>query len=219
METAAAKNPPAHHAAPPAKKLVPSGKFLLRLALGAFVLSALAGIYAVLAGGFGSVSSQVFNTAGAVIGTALVSLCFTGTTASRWFARLQVFGVASALVTVFYGVFLIWENYGDISVSWPDKVFATAAILAIANAQACILLPMRNTGRRIKRLAFATLAAILIFSGLVIFLILGPLFTFSDWYIKLIAIFLILDILGTVLLPVLRYFGTHIARPEPRAVH
>lgn len=199
-----------HTINPSTKKLVPSRKFLVRLAIGLLVLTAVAGIVAILFSGLGSAGLRIFLTAGEIFAAAVLCLCFTGKTTSRQLARLQVFGFLSAAVAMLYGSYLIWVNYSTFSVTWPDHVYGVASIIAIACAQACVLLPMMSCAPLIKKLIIVTLLAILGFSGMVIYLFFGSSVSSSDEYLKVLGILLILDVLGTVLVPVLRHFTAQV---------
>lgn len=200
------------------KRLVPPRKFLLRFAILVLILTAVAGIAAILFNGLGSYGSKIFSTAGEVAATAFLSLCFTGKTTSRWFSRLQVFGFLCAFVAMAYSILVSWSSYAFVTTTWLLHVFGIVSILAIAIAQVCVLSPMRNHNPLLKKLTFATLTAIIAFSGLAIALTFGGSLLTSDWYIKVVGIALILDVLGTILVPVLKHFSAQMRRaPKVKA--
>lgn len=189
-------------------------KVVVRLTIGSFSVAALLGIAALLAGGrFGETEAKVLLTTLLVGVVSIAVLCYLATAGKR-FQAVGVAGGVTVLVPLATALLMIWgRGLADEPVVF--KTFAVGAIAAASLAQASLLLALCERGRRLIR---RLLAATLVFAGLVAVmtavLVLADGDNFPDWYLRLLGVVAILDVLGTVTVAALVKFGPSEASPE-----
>lgn len=200
---------------------------LRRAAIIAIVISlavaALIGIVAVLTGGFGDEQFKVTLSTLLLATFSITSLCHLAVVAGP----LRVvgwIGIAASFIAVVSGSWLIWRPWDG----WDDwtglmlNTMFVSLILAVSLAHANLLLLLgerRNPAIRIG------LYATLVFVAVLAALIAVPIVTNEgipgengDLYWRAVTVVAILDVLGTIVVPVLSRFvrddGAPAARPE-----
>ena len=166
-------------------------------------LTALIGIITLLSGDFGEVQGRVLLTTLLLAGFSITVLCHLAVV-GRALRAVGFVGVAVSGVALVIGLLLIWGEASFSDDLW--KAFGTFGVLSVSFAHANLLLLLgqrRNTVVRV--LLFATVACV----GLVALLICLPILTEGDIpgdngdaYWRLLGVVAILDVLGSIVLPV-----------------
>ena len=168
--------------------------------VGALVLSAIIGIIVILKGSFDATDGRILLTtlvAGIFSVTSLANLrsSSSGKDAFRYFSWLSIFLSITAVVLV---VVLIWQTNLS-GASWkPAMIFS---ILAIATAHISLLLPLEEKKQATRSLVFTTVGFIAIVAAMLIYLVVSGA-NDSDFYFRVLGVFAILDVLGTIISPV-----------------
>lgn len=174
----------------------------------AFALSAVIGIYALLAGDMNETVGKVLGTT-AVVGLVSVSILCHLAIVGRAIRVVGFVGIAASLVAFVVALVMIWANWfenWDAQAEW-GKALAISALLAGFLAQANLLLLLSSRHNRIIQV---TLRATFVFIAAVYVTVVLQILTNGEiargWeadYGRMIGVFAILDALGTVLSPVL----------------
>jgi len=174
-------------------------------------IAALFGIVTLLTGEFGELQAKILLTTLLLAGFSITALCHLAVVGRA----LRLVGYAGILVSVLAfvaGAVLIWRPWENWNDGWETtlKVFGVLAVLAASLAQANLLLLLgerRNPAVRIG--LFVTVGLIALLAVLVIL----PIVTEGDIpgddgeaYWRGFGVVAILDVLGTIVLPVLGRF-------------
>lgn len=166
-------------------------------------LTALIGIVTLLSGDFGSTQGKVLLTTLLLAGFSITVLCHLAVV-GRALQAVGFVGVAVSGVALIAGLILIW---GEVSFSddlW--KTFGTFGVLSVSFAHANLLLLLGQRRNAVVRvLLYFTVACV----GLVALLICLPILTEGDIpgsngesYWRFLGVVAILDVLGSIVLPV-----------------
>jgi len=172
-------------------------------------LTALLGIIVLFTGEFGEVQGRILLTALLVAGFSIAALCDLAL-AGRTLRVAALFGVAVALVALVLGVVVIWHDWSDGGFGEILRAFAIAGIWAVSLAQANLLLLLAHRRRSAVRVGlFATIGFIVLVAVLVSLPILTngeiPGDAAPDYW-RGFGVAVILDALGTIVVPVLALF-------------
>jgi hypothetical protein len=175
-----------------------------------FSLAAIVGIIALLSGDFGETQGRIILTTLLMGGTSITALCHLAI-ADRAMRIVGFVGLAASTVTLVAGLVLIWRDWNDSAFEDWLQVFATAAVIAVSFAHANLLLLLAGRRRVIIRVGLmVTLVMIAIVAIMIILPIVSegeiPGFDNEGWYWRLFGVVGILDVLGTVVVPVLAIF-------------
>ncbi len=167
---------------------LPTRKVLLRLVIFSLSATAVLGIISVLWSGLGETGTKILGSAIAADAASFLALCCTGRVTSAWQRVIQLTGFVSACLGLAAGVYLIWwgVNAGGLG-EGIGRAAAVLFILAAASAHASLLLRLRPRGRLARALV--------------------PNFDPGNGYDKALAVILILDVLGTILILLLQRLG------------
>jgi len=175
-----------------------------------FSLAALVGIIALLGGDFGETQGKIILTTLLMGATSITALCHLAI-ADRAMRLVGFVGLAASAVALVSGVVLIWRDWNDSAFEDWLKVFATASIVAVSFAHANLLLLLAGRRRRVIRVGLmVTLVMIAAVAIMIILPIVSegqiPGVANEDWYWRLFGVVGILDVLGTVVVPVMAIF-------------
>ena len=191
---------------------LPTRKFLLLLVIFSLLATAVLGIVSVLWSGLGETGAKILGSAIAADAASFLALWCTGHVTSAWQRAVQVTGIVSACLGLVTGVYLIWWG---VNAGGPVEAVGRAAvalfILAAASAHASLLLRLRPHGRLARTMVTGTVICTAAAAELIANYALVPNFDPGNGYDKALAVILILDVLGTILILLLRRFG------QPRA--
>jgi hypothetical protein len=169
-------------------------------------LTALIGIFTLLSGDFGETQGKVLLSTLLLGGFSITVLCHLAVV-GRALQLVGFAGVAVSAVALIAGLFLIWNNwgiYGDVDPAL--RTFGVFGVLAVSIAHANLLLLL---GQRRNTVVRALLYLTVAFVGLVAVLLCLPIATAGDIpgdngdaYWRLFGVVGILDVLGSIVLPV-----------------
>jgi hypothetical protein len=169
-------------------------------------LTALVGIITLLSGDFGETQGKVLLTTLLLAAFSITVLCHLAVV-GRALQLLGFVGVGVSAVALICGSLLIWRdwnNYYDVEPLL--KTFGVFGVLAISVAHANLLLLLGQRRNRVVRLLLYITVAIV---GLVALLLSLPIGSGGeipgengDWYWRLLGVVAILDVLGSIVLPV-----------------
>jgi hypothetical protein len=187
---------------------LPSRRFFITGVVASLGVTALLGIISIITSGLGDIGTKILISTGEVDFAAVLALGCAGNTSTKLHKRIQTLGLLSIFTGLVLGIYLTWtfklfESQDDIVL----KTFGVMFVLAISSAHACQILPLMVYNRILDRLVRGTVVCIAIVAGLVINAIVFPEISTGETYYKFVGIVLILDVFGTILIPVLRRFG------------
>jgi hypothetical protein len=179
-------------------------KFFLTTLIGGLAVSALIGIVIFLIGDFGDIQVKILVTTLAVGGFSLTGLC-SSTIVNR--KSLEALAVAGMLISglAFLSIFVgIWEiiEFKDI---WRGSV--SLSILAVTIAHISLLLLVKPKSDLIKNFLFITILFISAVAAMLIIPVIGDMEP-EDFYFRLLGVFAIIDVLGTITIPILNTITT-----------
>lgn len=174
-------------------------------------IAALFGIVTLLTGSFGEIQGKILLTTLLMAGFSITALCHLAVV-GRALRVVGFVGIGVSVLAFITGALLIWRSWDNWNDTWEAtlKAFAVFAILAASFAQANLLLLLaerRNPAVRIG--LFATIG----FIALVALLVILPIVTdgevpgqHGEGYWRAFGVIAILDVLGTIVIPVLGRF-------------
>jgi hypothetical protein len=184
--------------------------YLVKILLGCLGAAGLLGIWALLAGnGFGPTEGRILASTVLVGIFSVLSLGYLALT-SKPYEWLGVPGAIASFIFVLLGLFLLWV--------WPEsgyernwevfqelvKYFVISGIVAVSCAHAGMLLLLSEGASRNVRIArIATLSAIGLVAFILIAIILNEFGKTPDMVMRLLGVFAIIDVVGTVATPAL----------------
>lgn len=170
-------------------------------------IAALFGIVTLLTGEFGELQGKILLTTLLLAGFSITALCHLAVVGRA--QRIVGFvGIAVSALAFVLGAVLIWRSWESWGDEWEAalKAFAVLSIAALSLAHANLLLLL---GDRRNRGVRAGLAATLVLIALVAVLLSIPILTDGripgdegDGYWRVFGVLAILDVLGTIVLPV-----------------
>jgi hypothetical protein len=174
-------------------------------------IAALFGIVTLLTGDFGEIQGKILLTTLLLAGFSITALCHLAVV-GRALRIVGFAGIVMSVLAFITGAVLIWRSWDNWSDGWETtlKAFSVFAILAASLAHANLLLLLaerRNPAVRIG--LFITVGLI----ALLALLIILPIVTEGEIpgddgepYWRALGVVAILDVLGTIVLPVLGRF-------------
>ncbi|MER3388946.1 MAG: hypothetical protein RJQ01_02830 [Microcella sp.] len=172
--------------------------------------AALVGIIALLGGDFGETQGKILLTTVLFGAFSITALCHLAI-ADRAMRLVGMSGLLASGVALVTGLVLIWRDWADSDLEVWFRVFAAGGILAVSFAHANLLLLL--VGRRRAAIRWG-LAATLVAIAVVAVMLILPIVTdggipgedAADVYWRVFGVIAILDVLGTVVVPVLALF-------------
>jgi len=180
---------------------LPTRKFLVRLIVVLLSITAALGIVSVLWTGLGETGVKILTSAIVADAASILVLACTGRTTSALHRAIQVTGILTACGGFATGIYSIWWDFNEYGVE--DGILRATAvlfILAFASAHASLVLPVRSYNRLMRMVVTGTVLCIAAAAELIINYVLFPNFDPGSAYDKALAVILILDVLGTILI-------------------
>lgn len=195
-----------------------SRRFFVQVLIASLVISAVLGIIAIIAGDLGDLGSKVLATTVTVDFLSILGLCCAGVSRTQLHRIAQIIGIASAVILLVLALYLIWNTglYEELEDSL-NRASISFTILAVAAAHACLVLPSAIISSRLSAIVNATVGFITIVAVLLLIWASAPEFNPGDWYIKVLGVALILDVLGTLLVFIFRRIDKT-PTPPPQAI-
>jgi len=170
-------------------------------------ISALIGIFVFLFGNFRDTEAKILSTTLSIGGFSLTGLCCSILYEKRKFIGFSFFGMASSILGFLTSILVIWEFVdvfeGFFDITGWGKLALTLIILAFSSAHACLLLLINPEKSSVKYSLFATLLFIGIVALMLILLVFEIIDNPGEFYFRLLGVFAILDVLGTIVTPIL----------------
>ncbi|MBS3128062.1 hypothetical protein J4410_02865 [Candidatus Woesearchaeota archaeon] len=182
------------------KKKVNFKKTFLITLIVSLSISALIGIFVFLFGDFGETEFRLLMTTLTIGGYSLTGLCCSVLYEKRKFSILALSGMILSVIGFLFTVLVIWEAIG-LEDSW--KTLMICIILAFSTAQSCLLLLVNPEKTLVKGSLSATIIFISIVALMLIKLVLNEFDDASESYFRILGVFAILDVLGTIVTPIL----------------
>ena len=178
---------------------------LKRIFLGALVaslsISALVAIFIFLFGEFGEMEIRILFTTLAIGGFSLTGLCSSVLYDRGTLRPFAVFGMLVAVIGFLIAVLGIWELIADDDL-W--KPLFISIILSFSIAHISLLSLARSESGRMNLFLTLTVVFIAIVAGMLVMPILNDFEDLGEFYFRLLGVFAVLDVLGTILVPILR---------------
>lgn len=181
---------------PTAQPISIRGAFLAAL-IASLSVSALIAIFVFLLGDFGETEIRLLITTLTIGGYSLTGLCGSVLYDRREYIPLAFAGIMVSITGFLFTVGAIWFYDSDEVWNWV----AIFAILAFSIAHSSLLLFARSDKNLVNYLLTATIASIVIVALMLIHLVFDDV---DEFYFRLLGVFAVLDVLGTIVTPILR---------------
>ncbi|MFT7615962.1 MAG: hypothetical protein ACI8Y7_000789 [Candidatus Woesearchaeota archaeon] len=165
-------------------------------------ISALIGIFVFLLGNFGETELRLLLTTLTIGGYSLTGLCCSVLYEQKRFIPLAVSGIVISIIGFFYTVLAIWELV-DLNTQFSWKALIFFIVLSVSIAHICLLLLLKSDHLAVNGSLSATIIFIAIVALMLIILILNDFDNVGEFYFRLLGVFAILDVLGTIVTPIL----------------
>ncbi len=174
-------------------------KIFLRILIGSLSASALVGIIIFLLGKFGDIEEKILATTLVIGACSLLGLCNTSIFQKEKVRWLGVTGVALSVTALIYSLALIWVHNDSRVVM---RIFASLIIWTVTVSHICLLLLINCADSIVKKVLNAAIVFILTVSVMLSIIVWADKIT-NDFYFRLLGVFAILDVLGTIVTPIL----------------
>ena len=172
--------------------------FLITMII-SFSISALIGIIIFLLGNFGEIEARILFTTLTIGGFSLTALCSSTLYEKHRYVPFSATGMIVAVVGFFITTLAIWEIL-DLEDIW--KVIIISIILSASIAHSSLLLLIKSRKTIVNVLLMLTLLFISIVALMLIILVLSEFDMDFEFYYRLLGVFAILDVLGTIVTPI-----------------
>ncbi len=176
--------------------------FLISLVV-SLSISALLGIIILLVGDFGKIQFKTLLTTLTIGGFSLTGLCCATLLEKKRFSAFSIIGIILSVWGFLFITSLIWEIIAWDAFDNIWKIMIASIILAVSTAHASLLLLIKSD----KKIVNVSLAITLLFISLVALELI--IFVFNEfinneeiWW-RTLGAFAILDVLGTIVTPIL----------------
>jgi hypothetical protein len=189
------------------------------LIVGSLVASAGLGIWAIISGELNELDWKILLTTLVVGLFSVTSLLSLRTLESERLA-FRAFSTLSILVSIaalLVSVLVIWTDWVNDSGESLTRLSGSLTVVAVASAHIILLLPFVARSAVARTLTVFTSIFISAAAGILLYFILRPwdvLYDNDDMLYRALAVFLILDVLGTILTPITAKFLSP-AQPSP----
>jgi hypothetical protein len=178
---------------------VPARRFWLLCIAALLSITAVLGITSVLWTGLGQAGGRVLESTVAADVASFLGLCCAGGAKSATHRAVQVIGVISAGLGLAGVLSVIWWNSPAIGpLDAMARATAVVGIVAAAAAHASLVLPRSSDSRLARTVATATALCTGAAAELVANVFVFPTFAPGAPYLKAVAVIVILDALGTM---------------------
>ena len=175
-------------------------RFLLITMIASLVLCALVGIYIFIFGDWDETEMKVFGTTQVVAWFSLMGFCCSVHQNNPKLKWLSAAGILAALIAFIFSVYAVWWEIQDTNYLWETTF--TAIIVSFSLAHISLMLLVKPKTSLTKYSLMATIIFIVIVAGLLINGVFCE-FELSETCLRLMGVFAILDVLGTITTPLL----------------
>jgi len=178
-------------------------KIFLKSVIISLLLSAFTGIIVFLVGDLTDLEIKVLFTLLVIVSYSLTGLSAAALYEKKGASFSAISGIIFSVVGLIYFTLLIWGGSGS-DVFDLYKSVLTFIIVPVAFAHSSLLLMITTKNVLIKNIVTATNYVIFILALMLLIPIWNELDNVGDFYFRLIGVFAILDVLGTILIPILK---------------
>jgi hypothetical protein len=164
------------------------------------ILSALAGIYIFLFGEFRETEEKILITTMSLACFSLCGLCCSFLYNKNRYIGLALGGLIFSAATFLYSIVIIWVNINDDIVF---RSFFISMIITICTAHGCLMLLVVPVRKLILYLRTFTLFFNVAFGIMLSLIIILDTLIEEDFFFRLLGVFAILVVLGSILTPLL----------------
>lgn len=175
-------------------------KIFLSTLIISLTLSALIGILIFLFGSFGIIESRLIWNTLILLVYSMIGLTCSITYEKRRFSSLGFLGIIISVIGFLYTVLVIWDVLNN-KISW--KLAAIFILISIGIAHSCLLLLIKSNKSLVNFALSLTIFFVSIVTFMLIILILVESVNLGGFYFRLLGVFAILDVLGTIVTPIL----------------
>ena len=175
-------------------------RFLLITMIASLVICALVGIYIFIFGNWDETEMKVFGTTQGVAWFSLLGFCCSlhqNKPKLKWFSLT---GVIVAIIAFILAIYALWWELDESGVQWKATMIAFIVSFALAHMSLMLLVKPKSALTRYS--LYATLVFIMVVAALLINLVYCGTEP-TETFIKVIGVFAILDVLGTITTPLL----------------
>ena len=165
-------------------------------------ISALIGIVIFLFGNFGETEGRLLMTTLTIGGYSLTGLCCSVLFEKKRFTGLAVAGIGASFLGFLFTLLVIWEAL-DMESEWTWKGLFLFLIVAFSTAHMSLLLLIQSDNRLVKGSLAATVGFIAIVAAMLIWFTFTGFDIEEEFFYRLLGVFAILDVLGTIVTPIL----------------
>ena len=183
------------------KKSISLRKILLITVIVALCVSAFLGIGVFVSGKFGNIEIKTLLTTSAVGGFSLTGLCCSVLLEKGKYKSLAISGVIISILALLFSFDSIWDLFNLFGDQASD-VFLTLCILAFSMAHVSLILLIDSYKTPVTMTVILTVVFIAIVAFMLILDLVGDN-QMGDSYFRLLGVFAILDVLGTIVTPIL----------------
>jgi hypothetical protein len=166
-------------------------------------IGALIGIVIFLFGSFGEIEVKILGTTLIIGGYSLLGLCCSALYEKKHGNIFALLGIISALLGFIWFVGLIWSGYDFIDFDNTLELILTFIIVPVSLAQSSLILLINSDNKMGKMTVWATIFFIIILTLMLLIAVWNIDFDFGDFYFRLLGVVGILDVLGTIVSPIL----------------
>lgn len=174
-------------------------KYFLKTLIITLSISAFIGIITFLIGNFGDREIKLLLTTLSIGAFSLTGLCSSVIVYKQGLKTFSIIGMIVSALAFFTTAVMIWGGY-DFEVPW--KLMFIFIVLSVSIAHVSLLLKMTPKNKTIKNILIGTVIFIALVALMLIKSIISN-FTENEFYFRLLGVCSILDVLGTILLPIL----------------
>lgn len=175
-------------------------RILLITMIISLVISALVGIYIFIFGDWDETEMKIFGTTLAVAAYSLLGFCSSVNQNRKYLKWVSILGVIISFIAFVMVTYSIWWHPDDGGIFWKTSMTASIVAFCLAHISLMYLVKPKSKATRIALLA--TIAFIIIVAGMLINVIICD-FDIAERCARLLGVFAILDVLGTITTPLL----------------
>lgn len=178
-------------------------KLFLILLISSLSFSALIAIFVFLFGDLGELEMRLLFTTLTIGGYSLTGLCSSVLKDKKKFTAVASIGIIISVLGFFITACAIWDfiPFSDV---W--KVILIFMILSFSIAHGSLILLIYPDKKVVNIAVAATIAFITTVASMLTYIILMEFVYIDEYFFRLLGVFAVLDVLGTIVTPILKRF-------------
>ncbi len=174
---------------------------ILKLLISTLTISALIGIYIIIAGESNSLTTKIISTTSSIFAFSIPGLCCSAIYDKH--KKFSTFGILSSLVGSIFLILIIWGLIDIISTSfeYTIKILVSLITIAISTGHISLMLLINNNSLVNKIRNYTIYLSIVL--NFILLTTYWEIIDYSGFFIRIILIIIILIVLGTIITPIL----------------